>query len=963
MNDDTASAPPTEADLTRWLTLLAAESGHAIEIRAPKCRRDGRTLNIVTRLAPSDFAAAAREALALSGKAPAVYVLLNGVRRDLPLGRSLRDGGAKGVDVPRRLWLLIDTDPVRPADSNATDEEKAASYALALAVRSWLLARGFPEPVIADSGNGTHLLYRVDLANGAASTALIKGVLNALADRFDAPAVTIDRKVFDAPRLVKAYGTLAAKGENSPERPHRYSRILDVPTDLRPVSVDLLRALASEAVVPAAATPASAPSATRGTPSPQRSGAALDVEERAAKYLEKCPNAVAGQGGHDVTFKTACKIGPGFDLPEETAFRLLWTHFNPRCEPPWSERELRHKVAEAYRIETRRGFLRDAATTNSAAKDDGRGGALRPGAPPRDDERREVSGRDDTPNGRPLILITSEEHQVVDEAVAAIAADPTIFRRGFMLVTVQRDHAPAQGIIRPPGTPRICPLPLPRLRERLTKFAEWGKSRLDKDGNPQITPAHPPEWAVNGVAARGEWPALPSLEAVVESPVLRPDGSILDVAGYDPQTGLLYEPNAAFPPVPARPTLHDARAAAELLLDLVADFPFASDPHKAAWLAGLLTTLGRFAIDGPCPLFLFEAPAAGSGKSLLADVIAGIRDGREMTRKDYPERSEGLPKVVTAIAMAGDPIVLFDNIASTFGGSALDSVLTARTWKDRILGQSQMTADLPLLTVWFGTANNVSLRGDIVRRIVPCRLEPNVERPEERTQFRYPKLFQHVRVNRPRLVVAALSLLRAYVVAGRPVQQVPQFGSYEAWSDLIRSAIVWATGIDPCASRDDLRAADDAAESGAAVVLGWTELPYGTSKGHTASEALKLLREHPEKLDTLRQAVMSWSKNDELPSQKSVGNRLKALRGRVFGGNHLVSTPYQGTQVWVVRPTDPRGSGWSGGTCSRAFAGEKSEEIKGEKGREQHPPEPSAPPNAPSCGSCFRLDRPECNHS
>ena len=376
-------------------------------------------------------------------------------------------------------------------------------------------------------------------------------------------------------------------------------------------------------------------------------------------------------------------------------------------------------------------------------------------------------------------------------------------------MTVQRDCKPAQGIVRPAGSPQIIPLPPPTLRERLTKFAVWEREKRGRDGGTEVVPTHPPDWTVSAVAARGEWPGIRPLEAVVEAPVLRHDGTVLDAPGHDEATGLLYEPNGGFPRVKAEPSLDDAREAAAVLLDLLSDFPFAGaqeggcrpEAHRAAWLAALLTVQARFAIDGPCPLFLFDSSAAGAGKSLLCDLISVIATGRHAPRKDYTYDNEEMRKVITAVALGGDLIMLLDNIAAMFGGSALDGALTARTWKDRYLGRSKMTGSLPLYTVWFGTGNNVAIRGDAVRRIVPCRLEPTEERPEERTGFKHPKLMDHVVRERPALVAAGLTILRAYVYAGRPDQQLTPLGSFEAWTDVVRSAVVWATGVDPCETR------------------------------------------------------------------------------------------------------------------------------------------------------------------
>jgi hypothetical protein len=132
--------------------------------------------------------------------------------------------------VQRRTWLQIDADPVRePADIPSTDAEKEESRQVILAARTFLAGSGWPEPLFADSGNGYHLLYPIDLP--AADSELVKRILDALAARFDTDRVKIDRKVFNPARITKLYGTLSRKGDHTPARPHRRSRILEIPKE------------------------------------------------------------------------------------------------------------------------------------------------------------------------------------------------------------------------------------------------------------------------------------------------------------------------------------------------------------------------------------------------------------------------------------------------------------------------------------------------------------------------------------------------------------------------------------------------------------------------------------------------------------------------------------------------------------------------------------------------------------
>ncbi len=918
----TAAAPPTETEVGAGLALLFG-AGQAIEVRAPQFHDGRRTVNVVSRFGPGQTAAAAREALGLSGGAPAVYVVMNGVDPALPLGRRVTKGAA-AEDVPRRRWLLVDCDPVRPGTVNATDAEKAAALALAETVRAGLAADGWPEPIRADSGNGYHLLYRVDLPPDDASTELVKRGLIALAERFDAEAAKVDRKVFDPPRLVKCYGTRVCKGEDAPDRPARFARLLAAPDAAEPAVVPraLLEALANatEAEAPAPARPTTAAEVDRkrgrdraSSPSSPRTGTATNdatttpdaIEARAVAYLAKCEPAISGSGGHDQTFKVAVAVGPGFDLPPDTAFRLLWTLYNPRCEPPWSEPELRHKVDDAYEKEPRRGWKlleakRPRRDGRAAANGNGNGRAS--GPPPPD-------GRQDTP---PDIVIGTDEYRVADQAVAALASDPDVYQRGNALVRVQRDCRPAGAVTRPPGSPTIASLPMPTLRETLTRRATWLKVRAGRDG-PEHVAAHPPDWCVAGVAARGAWPSVRYLEGIVETPVLRPDGSILDRPGYDHATGLLHEPAAAFPAVPVAPTHADAKTAADVLLDIVCDFPFAGPSHRAAWLAALLTPFARHAIDGCCPCFVFDGTTPGSGKSLLADVIATVATGRTMPRKAYPSDDDEMRKTITAVALAGDPLVLLDNVATAFGTASLDAALTGRTWRDRVLGRSEMTAELPLYTTWYASGNNVQIRGDALRRVLPCRLEPTQERPEERQGFRHPHLLAKVRAERAAVVKAALTILRAFHLAGRPTDGLKPFGGFEAWSALVRGAVAWSTGVDPLDAREDLRAADSDSLTLNALVHAWSELPGATGDGVTVADALAELRRTPDGYSALRAILGEWTRGPDLPSAAVIGRKLAKFEGRVCRNLRLCSRYGRtNTKTWRVASVDATNPGMQG---------------------------------------------------
>ncbi len=139
-------------------------------------------------------------------------------------------------------WLLLDSDPDRVSSISSTDEEHAHALAHSRAIREELQQRGWPDPILADSGNGSHLLYRLDLPVEDAD--LVKRTLEGLAERFEAPGLHLDTTVCNPSRICKLYGTLVCKGDNTLKRPHRLSRLLEVPEEIRIVSREQLVAVA-----------------------------------------------------------------------------------------------------------------------------------------------------------------------------------------------------------------------------------------------------------------------------------------------------------------------------------------------------------------------------------------------------------------------------------------------------------------------------------------------------------------------------------------------------------------------------------------------------------------------------------------------------------------------------------------------------------------------------------------------
>ncbi len=189
---------------------------------------------------------------------------------------------------------------------------------------------------------------------------------------------------------------------------------------------------------------------------------------------------------------------------------------------------------------------------------------------------------------KPQIWVTPNESHVIDEAITLLATRQNLYQRGGNLVQVVTGTAAPPEIARPSDAPHIGLVKFARIQEHLADAADWFNPDAQAEENRKI---HPPAWVVKGIDARGQWSGVPRIEAVVQSPILRANGSILQAAGYDSATGIFYQPEVEFPPVPESPTRDDALLARDALLEVVRDFPYASEAHRAGWLAATLTPL------------------------------------------------------------------------------------------------------------------------------------------------------------------------------------------------------------------------------------------------------------------------------------------------------------------------------------------------------------------------------------
>lgn len=136
-------------------------------------------------------------------------------------------------DIVGRDWILIDIDTKKPSDTNSTDEEKEMAKEVVNNVFKFLRDEGFEKPVVCDSGNGFHLLYKIAMKNSNENTTICKEFLQVLDMLFSNPNVEIDCTTHNASRVCKLYGTFSRKGSNTKKRPQRESKILRIPDEIK----------------------------------------------------------------------------------------------------------------------------------------------------------------------------------------------------------------------------------------------------------------------------------------------------------------------------------------------------------------------------------------------------------------------------------------------------------------------------------------------------------------------------------------------------------------------------------------------------------------------------------------------------------------------------------------------------------------------------------------------------------
>lgn len=522
----------------------------------------------------------------------------------------------------------------------------------------------------------------------------------------------------------------------------------------------------------------------------------------------------------------------------------------------------------------------------------------RSGAPKRNRAERRAGPDPDAANDelnedpRPVVrFVAGKVPDAVDRMEAILVKTGVqIYSRAGSLCRPVIDEVPAaKG--RMTTVARMSPLTTVSLADMTARAMRVHKYDARAEDWIDINP--PVEMTATLLSREGRW-KVPAVAGIITTPTLRPDGSILNRPGYDPATRLYLalDPGFEMPTLMARPDRKEALAALAFIKELLAGFPFVSDADMAVALSGILTALVRGVIP-TAPLHAIRAHSPGTGKSYLVDLAATIATGRRCPVIAAGKTEEETEKRLGALLRDAVPVVSIDNVNGELGGDMLCQLTERPLVRVRILGKSE-APELEVRSTAFATGNNLTLVGDMTRRAVVCSLDAEMDRPELRT-FGFDPI-ERVMARRGDYVAAALTVIRAYRIAGAP-QVCGPIGSYEDWSDMVRAPLIWLDEADPVESMETAREEDPELAAIRELFEHWRE-HLKLSSGYTTNAITKTACEKragasfdysvqdfiaPEFRDLLlRQAGDGGAVNS-----RRLGKWLSKIKGRVVGGYRI----------------------------------------------------------------------------
>ena len=471
--------------------------------------------------------------------------------------------------------------------------------------------------------------------------------------------------------------------------------------------------------------------------------------------------------------------------------------------------------------------------------------------------------------------------------------DSGVYQRGGYLVEISKiKKSNKQYIKRSDDLHVIVPTKASAIRELCTKYGKWKKydarTRELKDVDcPRDVSLTLIERSTSN---------LPVLKALLGAPTVTASGRFIAKPGYDQETGL-FSTFDSWEKLPDSFNKVDAITAREYLEDLVSEFPFTDSAARAAWLAAFLTSLVRWQLPA-APFFGFDAPIMGSGKTLLATIISFLVNAQPPAVMTQPRDETEARKAILAALIAGDSLLLMDNVEQVVSGETLCTISTSETYRDRLLGETKMISVSTAVTLIM-TGNNLTVRGDLSTRMLISRLDPVSEHPEQRV-FKRDNLKDYVLDNRQSLVNAGLTIIKAYIDADMPDTGLKTYGRFEDWDKLVRYPLVWSGATDPCETRKRVETIDPEREQHGELLSAWFNL-YGEKEVLVATMIQDATSGGDDYRRLLKDALLTIAADGSKINSRRLGRKIGRWEGRVSDDLRIVRGPLiHKAQAWKL---------------------------------------------------------------
>lgn len=458
---------------------------------------------------------------------------------------------------------------------------------------------------------------------------------------------------------------------------------------------------------------------------------------------------------------------------------------------------------------------------------------------------------------------------------------PDYYDMGDNLVSVKDGH--------------IIPFSEPLLGYELGGIAQyWQKT----NHAPYERLIDPPLPVIKQIIAMHRQRNLKQLNAVITAPTITDDDHIVTKQGYDTKTKLYLDCLGHGVDIPEFVDIDDAVAAYHALMKPFNTFDYADGLSRSVALSAILTAVTR-PTQATAPAFAFDAPKQGSGKTYFCECLGLLATGDAPAMTPSIENNEDeVRKTLLAMLLEGRRFIIWDNIMNAFNSATMAAFLTAEHFSGRILGATK-NVEVSHRAMLLLTGNNITLVGDMPRRVLICRFDTGLENPTQAQRDLSAidglKPAAYIEQNRYKLAAAAITLIRGYLQSdahqsGGAVSD--KLSSFEQWDTIARQPIVWLSNYvngltDPKQTIDDSMDKDPEHETLSDMLNGiyeWQRCAIFTARQ---------LFDHAKPNDDFGMAEQSLFEtlNDlnggKKLTSRSVGNLLKHRRGRIANGLKL----------------------------------------------------------------------------